>query len=165
MKTLIQLFKVFPVFIVLGLFGCETLKQDGPQKEDGRPSFNVESMQTENIKASKRLVFDSTITVFKKMGYVILSSDFQTGIISAKRAEEENSSDEGDYNVVAASVRQINSETVELRVGTSTNTLTNIPIHYQSQVADSDTSVTNINLYSNTFRRVQKLVNEKQNNR
>jgi len=75
--------KTLRYLLILGLAtllaGCNM----PPPKPQPTP-LQVEAIQSKDFAASKRVAFDSVVTVFQDLGYIVQSADFDTGFITAK---------------------------------------------------------------------------------
>ena len=69
------------VAVALLLTGCVTLP---PTHTPTKTSLELQVMQSRDFDTPKRVVFASTMWVFQDLGYSIISSDLDTGYISAK---------------------------------------------------------------------------------
>jgi hypothetical protein len=77
-----KLYKRIIIFLVLSIIillaGCAT-----PEKPQ-MTSLQLQSMQARTFDTTKRLAFDSTVTVFQDMGYIVSSANFDTGFVTAE---------------------------------------------------------------------------------
>ena len=65
------------ILIASCLNGCATTK---PQKT----SLELQAMQAKEFNTEKKVAFQSTLSVFQDLGYVIQQADLETGFITAK---------------------------------------------------------------------------------
>ena len=69
---------IITIIILLLISGCTTSQK--PQMT----SLQLQSMQARNFDTTKLLAFDSTVTIFQDMGYIISSANYDTGFITAE---------------------------------------------------------------------------------
>jgi hypothetical protein len=114
--------RAFLFVVPLLLTACAT---DGgaPQKT----SLEIQSFQTKQFEADKKMAFNSTMSVFQDLGYVVNSASLETGFITAEsplkgadgmQAFLENISNmrsEGK-TAVTAFVEEINGKTTKVRL-------------------------------------------------
>lgn len=78
------------------LTGCAT----EPEKPPMTP-LQIQAMQTQSFKSSKRKVFNSTMQVFQDLGYTIESANFDTGFISAQSMSHQADDGSSDLEKIA----------------------------------------------------------------
>ena len=75
MKNFLPLITVFS----LALAAC-ALPNPAPQKT----SLEIQAFQSKQFEADKKTAFNSTMSVFQDLGYVVMSASLETGFISAE---------------------------------------------------------------------------------
>jgi hypothetical protein len=66
------------------LTGCITTPTTPPSYKSTKTSLELQAIQTKELEVPKKIVFASTMFVLQDLGYSIISSDLDTGYISAK---------------------------------------------------------------------------------
>ena len=67
---------------LLTLFGCGTPKVYQSKLDP----LALQQMQTQEFETSKKILFASVVSVFQDTGFIIETSDFESGIVTAKSA-------------------------------------------------------------------------------
>lgn len=82
MKKLIFI-AILPVFFVSG---CSTTQVNQPN------SLELQAIQARTIEADKRTVYNSTLSILQDIGYIIVSSNFDSGFITADSPTKDTTS-------------------------------------------------------------------------
>ena len=77
------------VAVPLTLTGCVA----GQQQKPSRTPLDIQSIQTREYEAAKKIVFGSVVSVFQDLGYTIKGADLETGFINAESAAQNNTFD------------------------------------------------------------------------
>ncbi len=73
--------------LALALVGLFSLNINAFPAQFHPNSLQTQAMQTQEFQATKRKTFDAVMTVFQNNGYMVQDSDYNSGYISARRAE------------------------------------------------------------------------------
>ena len=68
--------------IALTVAGCATTP------DQDMTSLEIQSFQTQEFEATKKVVFGSVVSVFQDLGYIIESADIETGFLTAASASQ-----------------------------------------------------------------------------
>jgi hypothetical protein len=88
-KNMIRIFLCIPLFSLFT--ACEYFNPP-PQMT----SLQIQSIQSRTFETSKRVAFDSTITVFQDLGYIINSAEYNTGFITSESPTKASKNDQFD---------------------------------------------------------------------
>ena len=71
------------IAVALTLPGCAVQQRKAP-----RTPLEIQSIQTREYEAPKKIVFASVVSVFQDLGYTIKNADLNTGFINAESATQ-----------------------------------------------------------------------------
>ena len=134
--------------IVCVVAGCATTVQMTPME--------IQEMQTRDFEGEKKIVFNSVISVFQDLGYVINQAEVDTGIITAEGTTQT------DYGLILFGVNKneqaVASAFVE-EFGQETRVRLNFVIRTRTGLAvRDDRAVLDHEVYQNAFERIEQAV-------
>jgi nucleoid-associated protein YgaU len=134
----IQLQHFILILSCLGLFGCSTVSVE-------KSSLQLQEFQAKIFEVDKRTAFNSTISVFQDVGYVISSASFESGFITG---------DSSDKPTVTASFEYYDNKTkIRLNFVDRNKNLFNLGTKANDAVLDSD-----IKIYNSLFDKIGETI-------
>ncbi len=150
-KTVSKTFIIF-AFVVI-LLGCAA---EPPQK---KTSLEIQAMQTREFETDKTTAFNSVVSVFQDLGYIIDKADINTGIITVQ------SPTESGYDFFAGSTQTHTRATAfieERRSGFTNVRLNFVEVRRASdgygQQRGQDTVIHDAEVYENAFVKIQEAI-------
>ena len=141
------------LLIMMGLsaFGCGT-------KKIQKTSLELQSIQAKEFSADKKVAFQSVLSVFQDLGYVVQSADLETGFITAKSPTENELVPFVGMSMkdtkATAFVEQIGSKSkVRLNFVGSQETSNNYGMK-----SSQDTPIEDPRIYQNAFQKIQEAI-------
>lgn len=127
---------------------CATTPQMTPME--------IQEMQTRGFEGGKQVVFNSVVSVFQDLGYVVSQADLETGIITAEGTTQT------DVGLALFGVNKneqaVGSAFVE-EFGQETRVRLNFVIRTRTGIAGrDDRAVLDHEVYQNAFERVEQAV-------
>lgn len=146
--------RVGSLFVLSALImaGCATTVQMTPME--------IQEMQTRQFEHDKQIVFNSVVSVFQDLGYVINQADLQTGIITAEGTAKTDSGlalfgvSKNEQSVANAFVEEI---------GDATRVRLNFVIRSRTssasgQTGRDDQAVLDADVYRNAFEQIDQAI-------
>ncbi|QSH42604.1 hypothetical protein JYG24_11085 [Lentisphaerota bacterium] len=132
--------------------GCVT----GPQAPEMTP-LQIQLMQTKVFNVDKRVAFDSVVTVFQNLGYIVKSANYDTGFITAESPKKTNFWGETKYNSSTAFITSVKPGKTSIRMN-----FVNHTSYYTGgqggQKRVDDEPVLDAQAYVNAFNKLQQQV-------
>jgi hypothetical protein len=158
-----KLFKLSIIFIVFNILilipGC--VSPEKPQMT----SLQLQSMQARTFDTTKRLAFDSTVTVFQDMGYIISSANFDTGFLTAESPTKTDFSFLDGGRVIkrtkaTAFVRQLANGKAKIRLNFVNHK--EVPMKDGQKIVQDEAVETPV-IYQNAFNKIRECLFVTQN--
>jgi hypothetical protein len=139
------------VVVIAALSGCAAKK---PQLT----SLELQSMQSREYSAEKKIVFQSTLSVFQDLGYVIQQADLETGFITAKSPTKNDM-----VPFVGMSMTDTKATAFVEQIGTKSKVRLNFVASHETSNAygmksSQDTPVEDPLVYQNALTKIQEAV-------
>lgn len=157
----------------LALTGCA----GQPQQKAPRTPLEIQSLQTREYEAPKKIVFASVVSVFQDLGYTIKGADLNTGFINAESATQNSAGgDEAEFfinvlGVLGGTSPQGVTVAMEQTVATAfieeIKDMTRVRLNFvvtrqsssaQGQSSRRDTPILDVRIYTNAFERIENAV-------
>lgn len=139
--------------LLLALSGC-AINSYTPTKT----SLEIQAFQAKEFETAKKIAFASTLSVFQDLGYIIISSDMETGFITAKSPTQ-------SINTLLRYVMIDTKATAfieEFQPGKTKIRLNFVNAHESSYRNGSkqiqETPVEDASIYSNAFAKIQEAI-------
>ena len=134
--------------VVCVVAGCATAPEMTPME--------IQEMQTRDFEGGKQIVFNSVVSVFQDLGYVISQADVDTGIVTAEGTTQT------DYGAAFFGVNKneqaVASAFIE-EIGQETRVRLNFVIRTRTGLAGrDDRAVLEHEPYQNAFERIEQAV-------
>jgi hypothetical protein len=142
------------IMVLLSLAGCV-----GPSAPQMTP-LQIQLMQTKVFNIGKRAAFDSTVTVFQNLGYIISSANYDTSFITAQSPKKTNFWGSTTYNTSTAFITSLKSNNkTSIRI----NFVNNSSYYVSSgqgggRMVQNDEPVLDAQAYVNAFSKIQQQV-------
>ena len=138
---------------VLVVMSCATTVQMTPME--------IQEMQTRQFEHEKRIVFNSVVSVFQDLGYVISQADLETGIITAEGTAQTDHA-LAFFLGVSKNEQSVASAFIE-EIGEETRVRLNFVIRSQSsgvygQTGRDDEAVLDAEVYRNAFEQIEQAI-------
>ncbi len=162
--------------VVFTMTGCAGQQPQTPP----RTPLDIQSIQTREYEAPKKIVFASVVSVFQDLGYTIKGANLDTGFINAESATQNATSNAeilggvlggvlggiyGNRGLPAAtqSVEQTAATAFIEEIGDRTRVRLNFVTTRQSssaygQNSRQDTPILDVQVYTNAFERIENAV-------
>lgn len=141
--------RLWCTLLALGFIaGCATTPQMTPME--------LQELQTREFEGSKEIVFNSGVSVFQDLGYVISQADVDTGIVTAEGMTQTNIGmaffgvNQNEQAVVSAFLEEFGQET-RVRLNFVARTRTGLAGRDDRAVLDSE-------VYQNAFERIEQAI-------
>ena len=143
------------VLAIVVLSGCMTAP-----KPTMTP-LEIQSLQSREYEATKKVVFPSVISVFQDIGYTITNADIQTGLISAESSSKSDFASK--FWLGMTKVSQTKATAFVERIGDKTRARLNfVEVNKTSsgygQTDRQDTPLLNAQLYRNAFEKIENAI-------
>jgi len=143
------------VLAIVVLSGCMTAP-----KPTMTP-LEIQSLQSREYEATKKVVFPSVISVFQDIGYTITNADIQTGLISAESSSKSDFASK--FWLGMTKVSQTKATAFVERIGDRTRARLNfVEVNKTSsgygQTDRQDTPLLNAQLYRNAFEKIENAI-------
>ncbi len=118
--------------------------------------MEIQDMQSRGFEGGKQVVFNSVVSVFQDLGYVVSQADLETGIITAEGTTQTDVGlalfgvNKNEQAVASAFVEQLGQET-RVRLNFVIRTRTGI-------AGRDDRAVLEHEVYQNAFERIEQAV-------
>jgi len=147
--------KTYKILIITVLFcllfsGCEFFTSPSQMT-----SLQIQSIQSREFETPKKIAFNSVMTVFQDLGYIVNSAEYNTGFITA---ESPNSQDffSGNQKMKAtAFIEELDNSNTKIRLNFVKHT------EYTQQhggVITRDTAIQTPETYQDAFTKIQEQI-------
>ncbi|MCP4177913.1 MAG: hypothetical protein GY756_09115 [bacterium] len=144
---------VFATALLVSLTGCV-----GPREPQMTP-LQIQLMQTKVFNVSKRVAFDSTVTVFQNLGYIVTSANYNTGFVTAQSPKKTNFWGSTTYNTSTAFVTGLKPDKSSIRINFVDNASSYISNGQGGgRTVQNDNPVLNGQSYANAFAKIQQQI-------
>lgn len=121
--------------------------------------LEIQSLQTREYAQGKDIVFDSVVSVFQDLGYIVKSANKDTGFITAESPAKGHVSFSFSKLQDVTSVSQVSATAFIEEIGKMTRVRLNFVASYKKsfsrgQTNRHDTPILNANIYENAFDRI-----------
>jgi len=151
------------VVVVFSAFLGGCVSNPKPQKT----SLEIQAIQARNFDTDKKVAFNSVMSVFQDLGYIIGSASLETGFITAESPNKQDSSGGAILAAVFSNVRTeqktaVTASVEELRAGASRVRLNFVTKEKRSglygQNASDDTPIEDPAIYQNAFDKIGEAI-------
>ncbi|MCP3966648.1 MAG: hypothetical protein GY750_20760 [Lentisphaerae bacterium] len=140
------------VGILLPLTGCV-----GGTTAPQMTPLQIQLMQTKIFNVKKRVAFDSVVTVFQNLGYIVTSANYDTGFITAESPKKTNFWGVTKYNSSTAFITDLKPGKTSIRIN-----FVNHSIFYSGGQSGGkrvdDEAVLDAQAYVNAFSKLQQQI-------
>ncbi len=153
----------------LALTGCAV-----PQEKPPKTPLEIQSIQTREFEAPRKVVFASTVSVFQDLGYTIKGADLHTGFINAESATQNSTGGEEAeifINVLGVlggeGVNVAMEQTVATAFIEEIRDMTRVRLNFvttrqvssvHGQTSRRDTPILDVRIYTNAFERIENAI-------
>lgn len=139
------------LFFVLSATGCTAHK---PQKT----SLELQAIQSREFGADKKLAFQSVLSVFQDLGYVVQSADLETGFITAKSPTKNEW-----VPFVGQSMKDTKATAFVEQLGSKSKVRLNFVATQEmssgyGMKSSEDTPIEDARVYQNAFQKIQEAI-------
>lgn len=123
--------------------------------------LEIQSLQSREYEATKKVVFPSVISVFQDIGYTITNADIQTGLISAESSSKSDFASK--FWLGMTNVSQTKATAFVERIGDKTRARLNfVEVNQTSsgygQTDRQDTPLLDAKFYQNAFEKIENAI-------
>ena len=142
----------------VSLFGCAT--DPNPRQ---KTSLEVQAIQAKNFDTTKRVAFNSVLSVLQDLGYIVTSASMETGFITAESAVKNSTGFFDALGGVRREARTAVTASVEEMRTNSTRIRLNFVLREKrsaerGQQANDDTPLMDPKAYENAFDKIGEAI-------
>lgn len=143
------------------LGGCAT------QTTTQKTSLELQAIQAKTFDVEKKIAFNSVMSVFQDLGYIIGSASLETGFITAESPNREDNSGQAVMAALFAGVRTEQKTAVTAAIEEMKPSITKVRLNFVTkqrrsgsygQSASDDVPIDDIKIYQNAFDKIGEAI-------
>jgi len=161
--------------LMVALLSCvAVLAGCAPKAKPQKTSLELQAIQARTFEAEKKVAFNSVMSVFQDLGYLIGSASLETGFITAESPNKEDSSGKAVFAALLGNIRTeqrtaVTASIEEMKPGSTRVRLNFVEREkrsgYYGQNASDDTPIDDSVVYQNAFEKIGEAIFIRQGNK